>query len=234
MNPNNLNLYIVDDDQPMRKSLGALFHARLDGIAVQSFESGEAFLENAHVDSSGVAILDLRLDDVSGQLGRMNGLEIFRALKDRQSPLVVIFLSGHGTLPEAVKALQDGAVDWLQKPCSEEAMLTTVQAAKNKAMVIATRRRAARDGMEKWEKLTEREREIAPLVAQGPSAKEIAQVLTRKDPNHPIDHRTVESHRAKVFAKLEVANAPELQRFLAEHAFVITVGARLEMKPAAL
>ncbi len=96
-------------------------------------------------------------------------------------------------------------------------MLTTVLAAKNKAMVIAARRRAERDGREKWEKLTEREREIAPLVAQGPSAKEIAQVLTRKDPNHPIDHRTVESHRARVFAKLEVANAPELQRFLTEH-----------------
>ena len=149
MNPNNLNLYIVDDDQPMRKSLGALFHARLDGIAVQSFESGESFLENAHLDASGVAILDLRLDDVSGQLGRMNGLEIFRALKDRQSPLVVIFLSGHGTLPEAVKAIQDGAVDSLQKPCSEDAMLTTVLAAKNKAMVIAARRRAERNGRKK-------------------------------------------------------------------------------------
>lgn len=217
MNPNNLNLYIVDDDQPMRKSLGALFHARLDGIAVQSFESGEAFLENAHLDASGVAILDLRLDDVSGQLGRMSGLEVFRALRDRHSPLVVIFLSGHGTIPDVVNAMQDGAVSWLQKPCSEDSMLSTLRAAKGKAMVIAARRRSERAGKEKWDKLTEREREIAPLVAQGPSAKEIAQVLTRKAPDHPIDHRTVESHRARIFAKLEVANAPELQRFLAAH-----------------
>ena len=217
MNPNNLNLYIVDDDQPMRKSLGALFQARLDGVAVQSFESGEAFLENAHLDASGVAILDLRLDDVSGQLGRMNGLEVFRALADCHSPLVVIFLSGHGTLPEAVKAIQHGAVEWLQKPCSEDLLLSTVRAAKVKAQAIATRRRGERAGKERWKTLTEREREIAPLVASGPSAKEIAQILSRKDPAHPIEHRTVETHRAKVFAKLEVANANELQKFLAEN-----------------
>ncbi len=215
MNPNNLNLYIVDDDQPMRKSLGALILARLDGFAVQSFESGEAFLDNAHVDASGIAILDLRFDDVSGQVGRMSGLEVFQALKDRKSPLVVIFLSGHGTIPEVVDAMQDGAVSWLQKPCSEDVLLGTVQAAKEKAQSIAANRRARHAAMEKWARLSEREKEVAPVIARGKSAKEAAQLLTNLDPLRPIDHRTVENHWAKIRAKLELSNSNELQSFLA-------------------
>lgn len=217
MNPNNLNLYIVDDDQAVRHSLGLLFLARMDGVAIQPFESGEAFLENARTDASGVVVLDLRFDDVSGQPGRMSGLEVLHALKDRHSPLVVVFLSGHGTIPEVVGAMQDGAVSWLQKPCSEETMLSTVQTARDKAMAIAVKRRNDQSARERWNKLTDREKEVSPLVSHGRSAKEIALMLTKSDLSRPIDHRTVESHRAKVFAKLEVANAPELQTFLAEH-----------------
>jgi two-component system response regulator TtrR len=215
MNPNNLNLYIVDDDQPMRKSLAAHVSARLDGFAVQSFESGEEFLKNAHVDASGIAILDLRFDDVSGQVGRMSGLEVFQALKDRKSPLVVIFLSGHGTIPQVVDAMQDGAVSWLQKPCSEEMLLGTVQAAKEKAQSIAAKRRERHSAIEKWARLSEREKEVAPVIARGKSAKEAAQLLTNLDPHRPIDHRTVENHWAKIRAKLELSNSNELQSFLA-------------------
>ena len=214
MNPNNLNLYIVDDDQPMRKSLGALILARLDGFAVQSFESGEAFLDNAHVDASGIAILDLRFDDVSGQMGRMSGLEVFHALQDCHSPLVVIFLSGHGTIPDVVDAMQDGAVSWLQKPCSEEMLLGTVQAAKEKAQSIATRRRERHSAIEKWARLSEREKEVAPVIAKGKTAKEVARILSSRDPNHTIEDRTVENHWAKIRARLEVANSNELQEFM--------------------
>lgn len=217
MNPNNLNLYIVDDDQPMRKSLGALILARLDGFAVQSFESGEAFLDNAHVDASGIAILDLRFDDVSGQVGRMSGLEVFQALKDRKSPLVVIFLSGHGTIPEVVDAMQDGAVSWLQKPCSEDVLLGTVQAAKEKAQSIAANRRARHAAMEKWARLSEREKEVAPVIARGNSAKDVSRFLKKMDPVRPIEHRTVENYWAKIRAKLDVANSNELQRFLTSY-----------------
>ncbi|HPW29435.1 MAG TPA: response regulator [Rhodoferax sp.] len=217
MNPNNLNLYIVDDDQPMRKSLGALILARLDGFAVQSFESGEAFLDNAHVDASGIAILDLRFDDVSGQVGRMSGLEVFQALKDRKSPLVVIFLSGHGTIPEVVDAMQDGAVSWLQKPCSEDVLLGTVQAAKEKAQSIAANRRARHAAIEMWGRLSDREKEVAPVIARGMSAKDTSRFLTNLDLQRPIDHRTVENHWAKIRAKLDVANSNELQRFLTSY-----------------
>lgn len=217
MNPNNLNLYIVENDLDYGKSLAAMFVACLDGVAVQSFESGEAFIENAHIDASGVVILDLRLEEDTGQLARMTGLEVFRALKDRQSPLVVIFLSGHGTIPDVVNAMQDGAVSWLQKIGSVEVLMSTVQVAKEKAMGIAARRKAAQALQVRWSKLTDREKEVAPLVAQGKSAKIIGRLLTEKDPIHPIASRTVEGYRANIFAKLEVANASELQKLMDEY-----------------
>jgi FixJ family two-component response regulator len=217
MNPNNLNLYIVDDDPAVRRSFGVLFQARLDGFAVQSFESGEEFLKNAHVDASGIAILDLRFDDVSGQVDRMSGLEVFQALKGRKSPLVIIFLSGHGTIPQVVDAMQDGAVSWLQKPCSDEVMLSTVQAAKKTAMGIAARRRERQGAIEKWARLSDREKEVAPVIARGKSAKVTAHCLTNLDPQRPIDHRTVENHWAKIRAKLDVANSNELQQFLTSY-----------------
>lgn len=210
MNPNNLNLYIVENDLPYRKSLAAMFVACLDGVAIQSFDSGEAFLENAHIDASGVVILDLRLEDASGQLVRMTGLEVFRALKDRQSPLVVIFLSGHGTIPDVVNAMQDGAVSWLQKSGSIDLLLSTVQAAKEEAMGIAARRKSAQEFQLRWSKLTNREKEVAPLVAQGKTAKTIGRLLT-------VEHRTIEGYRANIFAKLEVANANELQKLMDEN-----------------
>jgi len=68
-----------------------------------------------------------------------------------------------------------------------------------------------------WSKLTQREKEVAALVARGQSAKAIGQTLTKEDPQRPVEFRTVEAHRARVFAKLEVANANELQEFLVLH-----------------
>lgn len=217
MNPNNLNLYIVDDDKAMRHSLAMLFLAHLDGVAVQPFESGEAFLQNAKLDGSGVAILDLRFEHEGEQVTRMSGLEVFHRLKERSSPLVVVFLSGHGTIPDVVHAMQDGAVSWLQKPCSEDVMLQTVTAARDRARAIAEKRRDRQTAVERWSKLTQREKEVAPLVARGQSAKTIRKTLTEADPQRKLEYRTVEGYRASLFAKLEVANANELQEFLVRH-----------------
>jgi FixJ family two-component response regulator len=147
----------------------------------------------------------------------MTGLEVFRALTDRQSPLVVSFLSGHGTIPDVVSAMQDGAVSWLQKSGSDEVLMSTVQAAKDKAMGIAAGRKATQAFLVRWSKLTDREKEVAPLVAQGKSAKLMAQLLTKKDPTHPIVDRTIEGYRARIFAKMEVANANELQKLMDEN-----------------
>lgn len=209
MNPNNLNLYIVDDDEAVRRSLGSLLLSRLTDCSIKTFDSGEAFLQHASLDSSGVAILDLRMEG-------MSGLDVFQALQDRRSPLVVVFLSGHGDIPVAVRAMQEGATSWLEKPCTDAVLLATIQKAKERAASVASRRRDQHLGMERWIRLTPRERQVAPLVASGKSSKEIARILSSQ--TDEVEHRTVETHRAKIFAKLEVANSNELLIFLRDHA----------------
>lgn len=209
MNPNNLNIYIVDDDEAVRRSLGSLLLSRLSDCSIKTFESGEAFLQNANLDGSGVAILDLRMEG-------MSGLDVFQTLQERKSPLVVVFLSGHGDIPVAVRAMQEGAISWLEKPCSDVVLLATIQKAKERAASVATMRRNRQVGEARWVKLTPRERQVAPLVATGKSSKEIARILSSQ--TDEVEHRTVETHRAKIFAKLEVANSNELLIFLRDHA----------------
>jgi len=84
-------------------------HERLLGT---NLRLGEAFLEQARVDDAGVVVLDLRMQG-------MSGLDVFKALQDRRSPLVVVFLSGHGDIPVAVRAIQEGALGWLEKPSAK-------------------------------------------------------------------------------------------------------------------
>lgn len=210
MNPNHLNLYIVDDDEAVRRSLASLLLSRLSDCAVQTFVSGEAFLQTAQLDASGVLVLDLRMQGLSG-------LDVFQVLQERGSPLVVVFLSGHGDIPVAVRAMQQGAVSWLEKPCSDDRLLEAVTRAKALASSIALARCERQHALQLWARVTAREKQVAPLVAQGLSSKEAAQLLTRLDPENPIDYRTVENHRAKVFAKLEVANSNALLVFLRDN-----------------
>ena len=205
-----LHLYIVDDDEAVRRSLGSLLLSRLDGCQVQSFDSGEAFLAGAKLDACGVLILDLRMQG-------MSGLDVFQALQQQASPLVVVFLSGHGDIPVAVRAMQEGAASWLEKPCSDERLLETIQRALQRAASVAAQRQERQRALQLWTKVTAREKQVAPLVAEGLSSKEVAQLLSQADPDNPIDYRTVESHRAKIFAKLEVANSNALQVFLRDN-----------------
>lgn len=131
MNQLSLNLYVVDDDEAVRRSLGMLLLSR--GYTVQIFESGEAFLAASHQHHNGCVILDLRLNG-------MNGLEVLDELRTRHSSLVVLFLSGHGDIPVAVNAVQNGAFGWLEKPCNDDVLLEKVQRALDHATLIAKRK----------------------------------------------------------------------------------------------
>ena len=195
-------LYVIDDDEAVRRSLGLLLLSR--GHAVQAFASGEAFLAGADLQRPGCVVLDLRMEG-------MSGLQVFDALRAQDSPLVVIFLSGHGDIPMAVEAVQNGAFGWLEKPCSDERLLESIAKALQKAEEIAVRRQARQAAETLWSKLTPREMQVARLVAQGLANKRIAQELA------PLEQRTVETHRAHVFAKLGLSNSHELDRFLREH-----------------
>lgn len=203
MTPIRLKLHVVDDDEAVRRSLGLLLLSR--GHAVQTFASGEDFLATADLQRPGCAILDLRM-------GGLSGLQVFDALRQRASPLVVLFLSGHGDIPNAVEAVQNGAFGWLEKPCSDDLLLDKVDKALALAHVLAGKRQAANGAMDRWQRLTPREKQVAALVAEGLANKVIARELVP-----PCGHRAVETHRAHIFAKLEVVNSHELYRLLRDN-----------------
>jgi FixJ family two-component response regulator len=191
-------LYVVDDDEALRRSLLLLLFSQ--GLPVQGFDSGEAFLQALDVRQPGCVILDLRM---SG----MSGLAVLEQLRLRHSPLVVLFLSGHGDIPTALEAVRLGAFDWVVKPETQQ-LLDKLPA----AMTEARERSAA---LQRWTELTPREREVARQVALGQPNKEIARQL---DP--PCSPRSVETHRASIFGKLELANDNELGRWLSRHAWL--------------
>ncbi|MFM2050642.1 MAG: hypothetical protein RL682_1133, partial [Pseudomonadota bacterium] len=115
----SINIYVVDDDNAVRRSIGNLLLSR--HYAVQTFASGEAFLSQAQLQNSGVVVLDLRLENNLGQ--GMSGLEVFEVLRAQHSPMAVLFLSGHGDIPTAVQAVKNGALAWLEKPCNDESLI---------------------------------------------------------------------------------------------------------------
>jgi FixJ family two-component response regulator len=203
MQRKSLNIYVVDDDAAVRRSL--LLMLMSTGFAVQAFESGEAFLQTVDMRTGGVLVLDLRL-------GGLSGLEVFARLRAARSPLVVLFLSGHGDIPTALEAVRQGAHDWVVKPDSE-ALLNKLPGALEEA---SSRARA----LELWASLTPREREVAVHVAHGMPNKEVAQRL-----QPPCSPRSVETHRAHLFAKLGLANDNVLGRWLERQGWLVGASA---------
>ena len=198
MSDTALTLYVVDDDEALRRSL--LLWLFSQGMAVRGFDSGEAFLQALDAQQVGCVILDLRM-------AGMSGLVVLEQLRMRQSPLVVLFLSGHGTIPMALEAVRLGAFDWVVKPDTQQ-LLEKLPLAMAEAQVRA-------DALTRWRELTPREREVARQVGLGQSNKEIARRLV------PVcSPRSVETHRASLFAKLGLANDNELGRWLVRHAWL--------------
>lgn len=198
MKESAFTLYVIDDDEALRRSMAMLLFSQ--GLAVRCFESGESFLVAVPPTQPGVVILDLRL-------GGLSGLEVLEQLHQQRSPLVTLFLSGHGDIPTALEAMRQGAFDWVVKPDTEQ-LLTKLPA----AMSEARERQAA---LRQWQELTPRERAVARQVGLGQPNKEIARLLVP-----PCSPRSVETHRASLFAKLGLPNDNELGRWLARHTWL--------------
>jgi FixJ family two-component response regulator len=124
--------------------------------------------------------------------------------------LVVLFLSGHGDISIAVEATKNGAFGWLEKPCDETRLLNTVAQALEQAQTVAAKIPMQREAHNRWCNLTPREQQVAHLLRNGKSNKEIARDIH-------CEVRTVETHRAKVYAKLDQSTPIELDRYLREN-----------------
>lgn len=200
MSASRLDVYVVDDDDAVRNSLGLLLFSH-DHV-VRKFASGESFLEAIQPHSEGCVVLDVRMPG-------MTGLQVFEQLRQRASHLIVLFLSGHGDIPMAVQAIKEGAFDFLEKPCDDEALLDKVR----NALIVAEgglrHRREQASVAARRASLTAREWEVCERLLTGKSNKEIARDFVPE-----LNFRTVETHRANVFAKMAVRNAMELARLL--------------------
>lgn len=189
-------VYIVDDDASVRKGLERLI--RSAGLKVETFPSGENFLRSNSHSAPSCLILDVRMHGLSG-------IELQKKLIMAGNPLPVIFITGHGNIPMSVKAMKNGAVDFLPKPFSDEELLSAINRAIDKDIKI----RAEKAEKEKFQNclnaLTPREREVLPWLLTGMLNKQIAAKLN-------ITEKTIKVHRSRVMRKMQVESIAELVR----------------------
>ena len=192
-------VFIVDDDTAVRRSLGEL--VRSVGLSTTLFASAAEFLAAVSVASAGCLVLDIRMPG-------MSGLELQRELTTRGIKNPIIFITGHGDVAMAVQAMRAGAHDFIEKPFREQVLLDCINAAlaKDRARretssdLIAFRARV--------ETLTPRERQIMARIVNGQANKVIAIELG-------LSERTVEIHRAKVMTKTGAHSLAELVSLVA-------------------
>lgn len=193
--PESPQVWIVDDDAAVRDSLCALLMG--EGYAAQGFDGARAFLDFAHPGLRGCLVSDVRMP-------LMSGLELQHALHERGIRIPTIFVTGHGDIPMAVQAVQAGAVDFIEKPFPNQALLDSIgkALAQGPDTSLASRQAGARARVAL---LTERERQVMDLVVAGLSNKEVAQRLG-------ISPRTVDVHRTHVMDKMKADSLPDLVR----------------------
>lgn len=193
-------VYIVDDDADLRDALSLLMRAA--GLKAESFRSGAEFLHAVSADMRGCLILDIRMPG-------MSGMELQAELHKRRIKLPIVFLTGHGDVPLAVKAMKAGAVDFIQKPLDEHRLVTAVMNAlkHDREHCEAEELPAAVLPDSERQLLTPREREVLELIAKGKQSKEIAEAMY-------ISIKTVEFHRANIREKLGTKSLPEFYRLL--------------------
>lgn len=190
-------VFIVDDDAAIRTSLSRALRKR--GYVVEVFDSALAFLEAHDGACSGCLILD------QGMPG-MTGLELQEHLAAAGHSLPIIFITGHGGVPESVQAIKRGAVDFLEKPFRQSVLIERIDAALEMARDLARTKDHNRQIRRKFDRLTARELEIVQLMLADPSAVSSKEIGRRLQ----ISPRTVDHHRARILEKLELSSVVEL------------------------
>ena len=190
-------IFIVDDDPSVRESTELMLKSV--GFNVKTFVSAQDFLKANLQEDLGCLILDVRMPGISG-------LDLQEKLVSAKTPLPVIFITGHGTVPMSVRAMKAGAVDFLQKPFEEQDLLDAI----NRAITQQRERKSKKDEADKLQQrlkaLTSREYEVFSLLVTGMANKEIAHKLGTSE-------RTVKAHRAQIMEKMNAGSLADLVRF---------------------
>jgi two-component system, LuxR family, response regulator FixJ len=191
-------VHVVDDEEAVRNSLAFLLGT--SGFAVRTHASASSFLEIASSIKNGCLVTDLRMPDI-------DGVELLRRLSAQGSMLPAIVVTGHGDVQMAVEAMKNGALDFIEKPFSDEVLIESIQRAVAKATSALDADAARARIREKLATLSERELQVLHGVVQGQANKTIAYELG-------ISPRTVEVYRAGLMNKMQAKSLAELVRMV--------------------
>ena len=192
--PKKGTVYVVDDDEAVRDSLQWLLEGK--DYRVRCFDSAESFLSRYDPREVACLIVDIRM-------GGMSGIELQDRLIERRSPLPIVVITGHGDVPMAVDSMKKGAMDFIQKPFNDEALVTLVERMLEHARGAFAQHQqsASRDAL--LSKLTGREAQVLERIVAGRLNKQIADDLG-------ISIKTVEAHRANIMEKLNANTVADL------------------------
>lgn len=190
-------IHLIDDDAAVRDSLALLIGTV--GLRVTTWAEPLAFLAGFDRQAIGAIVLDVRMPGLSG-------LTVLERLRAEGVDQPVVMLTGHGTVELCRRAFKSGAAEFLEKPVDDELLIETLQTAVRQHVRSRERHQADREARERHAQLSEREREVLGLIVAGLTNKEIARALGGLSP------RTVETHRANLFAKLGAESLAQLIR----------------------
>jgi FixJ family two-component response regulator len=187
-------VFVVDDDSSIREALTDLITSI--GLSVKAFKSAQEFLDHQRPDAPACLVLDVRLP------GR-SGLDLQRELARSHVPIPIIFISGHGDIPMSVRAIKEGAVEFLTKPFRDQELIDAIQQALEADRAGRQERARVAELRRRYESLTKREREVMKLVVSGLPNKQIAGELGSSEV-------TIKMHRGQVMRKMKAQSVVEL------------------------
>jgi two-component system response regulator FixJ len=196
MHIDNYVVHVVDDEEPVRKSLAFLL--TMSGFTVRVHESATHFLDAAPTVVKACLVTDLRMPD-------MSGVDLLERLRTMGANIPAIVITGHGDVPMAVAAMKAGAVDFIEKPFEDEVLIEAIKRAASQLEDVVDISHDVASLRARLDGLSVRERQVLTAIVAGLPNKTIAYELA-------ISQRTVEVHRANIMSKMQATSLPQLVR----------------------
>ena len=210
MSPLAPEVFVVDDDIAFCVALSRLIRAA--GYRVQTFGTATELLESDHLKDADCLVLDVHLPDLTG-------LELQQRIAELEIDLPIVFITGRGDIPMSVRAMKAGALEFLQKPFDDEALIEAIRQGIDRSQSTRCAAEQHAGLQQRYQSLTPRERQVFALVVRGLLNKQIAGELG-------IAERTVKIHRGQVMRKMDAPSLPDLVRMAEQLSITLPEGAR--------